>query len=72
MNSWRIRKTAIPTVAFTPQSWSLFVYVLHCFEKKAKSGIATPKRELDAIRRRLKEAMAEYREYQRSQNAKNR
>ena len=50
----------------------LFVYVLHCFEKKAKSGIATPKRELDAIRRRLKEAMVEYREYQRSQNAKNR
>ena len=33
-----------------------FVYVLHCFEKKAKSGVATPKRDLDVIRRRLKEA----------------
>ena len=49
-----------------------FVYVLHCFEKKAKSGIATPKRELDVIRRWLKEAREECRAYQRSQNAKNR
>jgi phage-related protein len=32
------------------------VYVLHVFQKKAKSGIATPKRELDLIRRRLAEA----------------
>jgi phage-related protein len=48
-----------------------FVYVLHCFEKKAKSGIATPKLELDVIRRRLKEAREEYREYQRNQKAKN-
>lgn len=47
-----------------------FVYVLHCFEKKAKSGIATPKRELDLIRQRLREAKEEYREYQRSHNAK--
>jgi len=43
----------------------LFVYVLHCFEKKATRGIATPKRELDVIRRRLKEAREECREYQR-------
>jgi phage-related protein len=50
----------------------LLVYVLHCFVKKAKSGIATPKRELDVIRRRLKEAREEYRGYQRSRNAKNR
>ena len=32
------------------------VYVLHCFQKKAKRGIATPKAELDLIRRRLREA----------------
>ena len=32
------------------------VYVLHAFQKKAKAGIATPKRELDAIKRRLREA----------------
>jgi phage-related protein len=42
----------------------LFVYVLHCFEKKATRGIATPKRELNLIRRRLKEAREEYRGYQ--------
>lgn len=34
------------------------VYVLHCFQKKAKRGIATPKVELDLIRRRLREAEA--------------
>ena len=30
------------------------VYVLHAFRKKAKSGISTPRRELDLIRQRLK------------------
>jgi predicted XRE-type DNA-binding protein len=30
------------------------VYVLHAFQEKATSGIATPKRELDLIRQRLK------------------
>jgi phage-related protein len=29
------------------------VYVLHCFQKKSKSGIATSKRDLDLVRRRL-------------------
>jgi phage-related protein len=29
------------------------IYVLHAFQKKAKSGIATPRRELDLIRQRL-------------------
>src|ERR1051325_8709772 len=29
------------------------VYVLHCFQKKSKSGIATTKRDLDLVRRRL-------------------
>ena len=32
------------------------VYVLHCFQKKSKHGAKTPKRELDLIRERLKEA----------------
>lgn len=32
------------------------VYVLHVFQKKATSGIATPKREMDMVRRRLNEA----------------
>ncbi len=29
------------------------VYVLHAFQKKAKSGIATPRRDLDLIKQRL-------------------
>jgi phage-related protein len=29
------------------------IYVLHVFQKKATSGIATPQRELDLIRQRL-------------------
>ena len=32
------------------------VYVLHAFQKRAKRGIATPKREIDLIRQRLKAA----------------
>lgn len=32
------------------------VYVLHAFQKKAKRGIATPKRDLDTIRLRLRRA----------------
>jgi phage-related protein len=32
------------------------VYVLHAFQKKSKSGIKTPKRDLDLIEARLKAA----------------
>lgn len=32
------------------------IYVLHCFEKKSKHGIATPKPEMDLIHERLKQA----------------
>lgn len=32
------------------------VYVLHAFQKKSKSGIATPRRELELIEQRLREA----------------
>ncbi len=34
------------------------VFVLHCFQKKSKSGIATPKEDLAIIRARLKVAEA--------------
>jgi phage-related protein len=34
------------------------VYVLHCFQKKATSGIATPKPDMDLVRDRLKAALA--------------
>jgi phage-related protein len=32
------------------------VYVLHAFQKKSKKGIATPQREIDLIKARLKRA----------------
>ena len=38
------------------------VYVVHAFQKKAKQGIATPKPEIDLIRRRLRAAEQHYRE----------
>jgi phage-related protein len=34
------------------------VFVLHCFQKKSKSGIATPKEEMDIVHARLKVAEA--------------
>jgi phage-related protein len=34
------------------------LFVLHCFQKKSKSGIATPKEEMDIVRARLKVAEA--------------
>jgi phage-related protein len=32
------------------------IYVLHAFQKKSKSGIATPQKDVELIRRRLAEA----------------
>jgi phage-related protein len=39
------------------------VYVLHVFQKKSKRGIATPKKELDLIRNRLKLAEQEHKRW---------
>ena len=36
------------------------VYVLHAFQKKSKSGIKTPKKELDLVRERLRRAEIEH------------
>ena len=36
------------------------VYVLHCFQKKSKHGIATPQKEINLIRQRLKSAEEDY------------
>lgn len=30
------------------------IWVIHAFQKKSKSGIATPKHEIDLVRERLK------------------
>lgn len=56
---------AVYTVKFA--GW---VYVLHCFQKKSKSGIKTPKPDLDLIDRRLKAAREDYMEWQAKQGAK--
>ena len=42
-----------------------FIFVLHAFQKKSKSGIATPKQEIDLVKRRLKDAEALYKELKR-------
>jgi phage-related protein len=46
---------AIYTVRFASA-----VYVLHVFKKKSKSGIATPRQEMELVQRRLKAAEADY------------
>ena len=40
--------------------FSTAVYVLHAFQKKSKKGIATPRREIDKIKQRLKVAEREH------------
>ncbi len=43
------------------------VYVLHCFQKKSKSGIATPKQDLELIKSRLRDAEVEHQEWLKNQ-----
>jgi phage-related protein len=38
------------------------IYVLHAFQKKSKKGIATPQRDIDLIKARLKRAEQHYKE----------
>lgn len=33
------------------------IYVLHCFQKKSKKGIATPQKDVNTIKRRYQEAL---------------
>lgn len=56
---------AIYTVKFS--GW---VYVLHCFQKKSKSGIKTPKEDLDLIKARLKAAAQDFEAWQAKQGVK--
>ncbi len=37
------------------------VYVLHVFQKKARHGIATPRRDIELVRARLRQAREAYR-----------
>ncbi|TXT25969.1 MAG: hypothetical protein FD131_4428 [Rhodocyclaceae bacterium] len=44
------------------------IYVLHCFQKKSKSGIKTPQQDVELIQRRLRAAEEDYRaHYQREE-----
>ena len=56
---------AVYTVKFA--GW---VYVLHCFQKKSKSGIATPKPDLDLINTRLKTAKQDFEAWQAQQGVR--
>ena len=38
------------------------LFVLHCFKKKSKRGIATPKEDMDVVRARLRLAEAHAKE----------
>lgn len=38
----------------------LLEFFLHAFQKKAKRGIATPKQEIDLVKRRLEAAQKHY------------
>jgi len=46
------------------------VYVLHCFKKKSKSGIATPKQDLDLVKQRFRAAQQEHKKWQEEQKSK--
>lgn len=39
------------------------LYVLHCFQKKAKHGIKTPQQDISLIKQRLRAAEEDYKTY---------
>ncbi len=47
---------ATPNRAVYTVRYSTGIYVLHAFQKKSKSGIATPKQHLELVACRLKDA----------------
>jgi phage-related protein len=50
--------------------FSGWIYVLHCFQKKSKSGIKTPKEDMDLIHARLKAAKLDFAAWQSKQGAR--
>lgn len=56
---------AVYTVKFA--GW---VYVLHCFQKKSKSGIKTPKDDMDMINARLKAAQQDFENWQKQKGTR--
>src|SRR6202162_3025957 len=60
-NTWREGTTV---------GFSGFVSVLHVFQKKSKSGIVTPKKDIDLIYQRLAAAERDYKERQNDMKTK--
>lgn len=56
---------AVYTVKFA--GW---IYVLHCFQKKSKSGIKTPKENMDLINAHLKAAKQDHEVWRAQQGAR--
>jgi len=46
------------------------IYVLHAFQKKSTTGIATPQSEIDLVRRRLKQLRIEVKKAKRETSRK--
>jgi phage-related protein len=55
---------AVYTVRFAE-----ILYVIHCFKKKSKRGVTTPKHDIELIRDRLKRAADDYREWRLNKGA---
>ena len=53
-DAWR----AVYTIRFAGA-----VYVLHCFQKKSKRGVETPKHEVELVKLRLKQAERHHRDW---------
>lgn len=47
------------------------VYVLHAFQKKSKRGIATPKQDIDLVKKHLKDAEEHHAAWSRSDDKTN-
>lgn len=54
--TWAIPFAAIRFARYIPVRFARAVYVLHAFQKKSKTGRETPRRDIELIRRRLREA----------------
>lgn len=61
--------TATLTALSTPVRFVEAIYVLHCFKKKSKRGIKTPKHVIDLIGARLQRAEEDYQQWLRERDA---
>jgi phage-related protein len=55
--------------AVYPVKFAGWIYVLHCFQKKSKRGVETPKVDIDLIRDRFKAAKKDFGVWQSEQGA---